>query len=150
MKEKVRIGNSHSSWLASIVLKHHEKLIFWVENPDSSWLWRQPEWLEILGSSKAFLLRLDFLGALVTVISRCPGGVEQLAASTEEETINCSLYSCISIFSISIAAPLSAFNDLVCPCFHPSMHAVMSIAHYCILLLSKPKHLEVEICSAHR
>ena len=49
MKTKVLAGNAMSRWvakIASLCILHH--VIFWVENPASSWLWRQLEWKAIL------------------------------------------------------------------------------------------------------
>ena len=48
MAKKVAEGNAMSQWLASLVLLAIEfMLIWWVENPSGSYLWHQPEWLEI-------------------------------------------------------------------------------------------------------
>ena len=42
MRDKVREGNSHCDWMAD-VLERCERggLSFWLENPDTSWWWRQ-------------------------------------------------------------------------------------------------------------
>ena len=48
MKEKVALGNRFSIWLAALI--HTTFLLripFWIENPQLSYLWDQPEWLEL-------------------------------------------------------------------------------------------------------
>ena len=48
MAKKVAEGNAMSQWLASLILLAIEcRLVWWVENPSGSYLWHQPEWLEI-------------------------------------------------------------------------------------------------------
>ena len=50
MKEKVESGNRHAKWLSALIRLCIEKSIFfWVENPDSSFLWLLDEW-RVLGS----------------------------------------------------------------------------------------------------
>ena len=45
MKTKITDGNSHSRWLCKLLrICLAMKLVYWVENPDSSFLWQQPEW----------------------------------------------------------------------------------------------------------
>lgn len=61
MREKILEGNSHSEFLASIVvycILHG--VLYWVENPDGSYIWKQPEWLDLpKGLSKKFY-RVDY------------------------------------------------------------------------------------------
>ena len=46
MEAKVRIGNSLSAWIAHLAALCLElQFVFWVENPQRSWLWRQSEWV---------------------------------------------------------------------------------------------------------
>ena len=48
MQEKVDSGNQHSIWLSSLIrtcLK--DDILFWVENPDSSFFWSLDEWLDL-------------------------------------------------------------------------------------------------------
>ncbi|CAE7767227.1 Rraga [Symbiodinium sp. CCMP2592] len=48
MAEKVANGNLLSAWLARLVqLCLLRDVIFWIENPARSWLWRQSEWKSI-------------------------------------------------------------------------------------------------------
>lgn len=48
MKEKVDSGNLHAKWLSSLINICLEKNIyFWVDNPDSSFLWSLGEWLQL-------------------------------------------------------------------------------------------------------
>ncbi len=49
MKLKILEGNSQSSWILElVVLSALLDLTFWVENPDLSWLFRQPNWVDFL------------------------------------------------------------------------------------------------------
>lgn len=46
MLQKIREGNNHSQWLASVVRTCAELgILYWVENPHGSFLWLQPEWV---------------------------------------------------------------------------------------------------------
>ena len=54
-------GNDHADWLASL-LKATEAsgLIFWVENPDGSFLWWQEAWLSLGCRLQERVFRLDY------------------------------------------------------------------------------------------
>ena len=61
MFQKVQVGNSFSGWLVRIAtLCLTFGLIFWIENPDRSWLWKQPEWLPLLCDSRTGFWRGTF------------------------------------------------------------------------------------------
>ena len=46
MAEKVKQGNQHAAFVLSLVLLCIELgLVYWVENPDGSFLWSLPDWL---------------------------------------------------------------------------------------------------------
>ena len=46
--EKVAIGNAMSQWLAAFTRRCLlAELIIWIENPAMSFLWQQPEWLQL-------------------------------------------------------------------------------------------------------
>lgn len=61
MRLKVRDGNSHSIWLASLVcLAISLGIQYWVENPDSSFLWIQPEWEGLPGQAAYNYFKVDF------------------------------------------------------------------------------------------
>ena len=61
MQRKVEIGNSFSRWLVRVaVLCLNLDLAFWVENPDRSWLWRQPEWHDLLLDSRTGFWKVTF------------------------------------------------------------------------------------------
>ena len=58
---RMKTGNSHSRWIASVYSQCVSlSVAVWVENPRSSWLWRQREWVRILSSSRAGLFTTDF------------------------------------------------------------------------------------------
>ena len=60
-KKKVEDGNRHAIWLASlIVICIKEQILFWVENPDSSFIWLLPQWLTLGLRDKAAVFRLDY------------------------------------------------------------------------------------------
>ena len=47
MTRKVQQGNGHAAFVLKVILfclKH--QLVYWVENPDGSWLWLLPPWVE--------------------------------------------------------------------------------------------------------
>lgn len=89
MRLKVRDGNSHSIWLASLVcLAISLGIQYWVENPDSSFLWIQPEWEGLPGQAAYNYFKVDFCtygtpwrkrtrfltnGRLANVRRLCPG-----------------------------------------------------------------------------
>lgn len=61
MQHKVSEGNDHASWLASIISLCIAKGIhFWVENPDSSFLWYCPDWTALGANDKTKSFRLDY------------------------------------------------------------------------------------------
>lgn len=55
MQVKICEGNSFGDWVLKLLLLS-EKLFIgcWVENPDLSWLFRQPKWLEFQTTTKQF------------------------------------------------------------------------------------------------
>ena len=58
---KIQDGNSHSTWLAKIIsLCLVQGILFWVENPDSSFLWLQPEWISLPHSAADNFYKCDF------------------------------------------------------------------------------------------
>ena len=61
MKRKIAEGNSHSQWLAKLIKICLAKGIkYWVENPDGSFLWLQPEWMSMRRSVRESFFRVDF------------------------------------------------------------------------------------------
>lgn len=61
MKAKVAQGNSFSAWLASVVLScTQEEILVLIENPWMSYLWDQPEWLNLLEDSRCAFFTTDF------------------------------------------------------------------------------------------
>ena len=61
MRKKVSEGNSHNDWLAGMVALCEElQLLWWVENPDTSWWWRQQRWRRFRDSRGRKLFRLCF------------------------------------------------------------------------------------------
>ena len=61
MREKVSQGNSHNDWLADIIAVCEEyHVIWWVENPDTSWWWRQRRWRRFRSSFSKHVFRLCF------------------------------------------------------------------------------------------
>eukprot|EP00438_Fugacium_kawagutii_P011960 Skav219331 [mRNA] locus=scaffold1957:475156:479430:- [translate_table: standard] len=61
MRLKVRQGNSHNDFLADLIDVFLECDIgFFVENPDTSWWWRQRRWIRLLKTSSFGLFRLCF------------------------------------------------------------------------------------------
>lgn len=58
MKKKMKVGNSHSKWLASLVSMSSDYVFWWIENPDSSWIWSMREWRPIIASMHS--LRVDY------------------------------------------------------------------------------------------
>eukprot|EP00438_Fugacium_kawagutii_P001255 Skav223451 [mRNA] locus=scaffold350:925896:940241:- [translate_table: standard] len=48
MQEKVRQGNLFAAWLATLLQKViKQQLVFWVENPGSSFLWQHPDFVAL-------------------------------------------------------------------------------------------------------
>ncbi len=61
MKIKITDGNSHSKWLASlVVIAIKLGLKYWVENPDSSFLWVLPEWESLPGNASKMFYKCDY------------------------------------------------------------------------------------------
>eukprot|EP00438_Fugacium_kawagutii_P000120 Skav218734 [mRNA] locus=scaffold1346:878540:884943:+ [translate_table: standard] len=61
MVEKVRQGNSHSIWLGKLIricIQLH--VHYWLENPDGSFLFLQPEWLHLPKNRSGDFFRVDF------------------------------------------------------------------------------------------
>eukprot|EP00438_Fugacium_kawagutii_P029903 Skav200720 [mRNA] locus=scaffold2650:194332:201147:- [translate_table: standard] len=49
MREKVQQGNEFSIWLCGVIRRAQQLgLVWWVENPSTSFLWKQPEWLAVI------------------------------------------------------------------------------------------------------
>ena len=63
MREKIRQGNSHNDFLADLI-EHTESLTpvvgFWLENPDTSWWWRQKRFSKYRDPSSRHLFRCCF------------------------------------------------------------------------------------------
>lgn len=58
---KIQGGNSHSSWLSTIIrLCLSLGILYWVENPDTSFLWLQPEWVSLPYSASQQFFKCDF------------------------------------------------------------------------------------------
>eukprot|EP00438_Fugacium_kawagutii_P015944 Skav205630 [mRNA] locus=scaffold1575:126668:131720:+ [translate_table: standard] len=61
MLEKIRDGNSHSVWLASLILICISLDIhYWVENPHGSFLWLQPEWMSLPCNRSSWYFTVDY------------------------------------------------------------------------------------------
>eukprot|EP00435_Cladocopium_sp_Y103_P061170 s1087_g22.t2 len=61
MRQKVREGNSHSDFLADLVVICEAAGVgFTVENPDTSWFWRQRRWKRFRSSASGCIFRLCF------------------------------------------------------------------------------------------
>eukprot|EP00438_Fugacium_kawagutii_P007238 Skav211558 [mRNA] locus=scaffold2228:116375:121024:+ [translate_table: standard] len=61
MQIKVEVGNDMSFWVAALVrLAHQHGLLFWVENPWLSFLWQQPEWLQLVGDGLGAFYTTDY------------------------------------------------------------------------------------------
>ncbi len=61
MREKVDSGNRHASWLSSLIRICLELGIwFWVENPDSSFLWLLDDWRGLGSLDYGSSLRIDY------------------------------------------------------------------------------------------
>ncbi|CAE8722794.1 unnamed protein product, partial [Polarella glacialis] len=60
MTQKICDGNSHSVFVCRLLrLAHQLGVIFWIENPDSSWLFRQRRWLRFCKRLGVGTYRLD-------------------------------------------------------------------------------------------
>ena len=61
MEIKVQQGNSFSRWLSRIAsLCLTLDLVFWIENPQRSWLWEQTEWAPLRRDSRAGFWEVTF------------------------------------------------------------------------------------------
>ena len=61
MQKSVSDGNDHSDWLASLIgLALALGLLFWVENPDGSFLWLQDAWIKLGCQLPSHVFRLDY------------------------------------------------------------------------------------------
>lgn len=61
MHKSVSDGNDHSDWLASLIgLALALGLLFWVENPDGSFLWLQDAWIKLGCQLPSHVFRLDY------------------------------------------------------------------------------------------
>lgn len=61
MAEKLRQGNSHSDWLSRIIrICQSLNLIYWVENPDTSFLWLQSTWVRLGSMLTSCFFKVDF------------------------------------------------------------------------------------------
>ena len=60
MKKKVVDGNSFARWVARLIHMYHGRFWFWVENPQSSFLWRLPCYKAILCQGMGEFLQLDY------------------------------------------------------------------------------------------
>ena len=53
-------GISFAWWAASLIWKYHGRFWFWVENPQSSWLWCLPCYRSIMNQNMGDFLQLDY------------------------------------------------------------------------------------------
>lgn len=61
MVQKIEDGNEHSSFLAGLItICILLGISYWVENPDSSFLWSMPEWRNLPRNAAANFWRVDF------------------------------------------------------------------------------------------
>ena len=61
MRLKVARGNQHSDFVASVVIECElASTVYGVENPDTSWLWRQVRWKRFYAEDHAEVFRLCF------------------------------------------------------------------------------------------
>lgn len=61
MKQKILDGNSHSKWLCKLVEKCVQlHIVYWIENPDSSFLWQQKEWLKLPNGAASRFYKCDY------------------------------------------------------------------------------------------
>ena len=61
MQRKIDMGNSHCWWCARVVRKHIAVAShFWIENPSSSWLWKQTPWTRIIGRDGISAFIVDY------------------------------------------------------------------------------------------
>lgn len=61
MRRKVADGNSHNDYMASLVsLCEAYGVVYWVENPDTSWWWRQKKWRRFRSTHSNGIFRCCF------------------------------------------------------------------------------------------
>ncbi len=61
MRQKISDGNSHSKWLSSLVsVAIKMGLTYWIENPDSSFLWVLPEWVDLPNNASSSFYKCDY------------------------------------------------------------------------------------------
>ena len=61
MHAKVKLGNIFNSWLALLFARCVARSVaIWVENPDTSWWWRQRPWLRLAQTDTYKLFRVDY------------------------------------------------------------------------------------------
>eukprot|EP00438_Fugacium_kawagutii_P024531 Skav231382 [mRNA] locus=scaffold1586:905940:907367:- [translate_table: standard] len=61
MRQKLIDGNSHSIWLGRLIKRCDALGIwYWVENPDGSFIWIQPEWQKLEAWNKKRFFKTDF------------------------------------------------------------------------------------------
>ena len=60
-KQKVKDGNSHSDYMAELLsLAEQHDVYFWMENPDSSFIWKMKGFKRYLDPASAWTFRTDF------------------------------------------------------------------------------------------
>ena len=61
MFKAVSEGNDHADWLAELIsVACEHDLLYWVENPDGSFLWLLDAWIELGSKNPENLFRLDY------------------------------------------------------------------------------------------
>ena len=61
MRKKVADGNSHNDYIAELlVICEGVGIAYWVENPDTSWWWRQKKWRRFRKTNSPFIFRCCF------------------------------------------------------------------------------------------
>ena len=61
MRKKVADGNSHNDYLAELLLLCDSlDIAYWVENPDTSWWWRQKRWKKFRRTTSPLIFRCCF------------------------------------------------------------------------------------------
>ena len=61
MRLKVQEGNSHNDFVSELVLIAEDmKVYYWIENPDTSWWWRQKKWRRYRSTLSPHIFRCCF------------------------------------------------------------------------------------------
>eukprot|EP00438_Fugacium_kawagutii_P027608 Skav231511 [mRNA] locus=scaffold84:334476:339113:- [translate_table: standard] len=61
MVDKVKEGNNHNRWLSTMIdICCEKRIIFWIENPDGSFFWRQKPFLQVVRNWDLQSFRCDF------------------------------------------------------------------------------------------